>query len=554
MLFRKRILMMTAVLCSLCVMLPGIGEAKKVPPVKKIVFVPHDNRPISEKQTVDVVRRLGYEVVVPPDELLGSREDLGNPDVLWKWLDTKVTEIQKDKKADLQAVVVSSDSLLYGSLVGSRKHNYSQKQILTRAENFRQLRKKHPRTPLYVFSSIMRTPRSGEASGHMEPEYYSSYGADIFRYTALRDKEEEASLDKREKKELAFLQKIIPASALKDWNERRGKNMEANKFLVDLSKADAFDFLLFGRDDNAPYSQTHMEKRHLADYAKQKAVPESRYRSMAGIDEAGMLLLARAVHDTSREMPSIFVRYNWGSGEFTVPAYSDERINISIDDAIAVAGGMRVTSPEGADLILAVNTNPNGKTYEAAARSNDGRGGEGTKYFVDILEEYLAKGYPVAVADVAYANGSDNALMERLRGRNLLFRLRGYAGWNTATNSTGFVIGEGLLARKMKKESVEELLITRYLDDWAYQANVRNIIARQLTWLRGDGVYGRLDAKRESVSERTAMMLSRFVEENLPPRKDLAEIEVIHPWNRMFEADIIHTKRDDGPLLKMNTK
>ena len=555
MLFRKHVSMMVAVFCSLCVLaLPEAGEAKKVPPVKKIIFVPHDNRPISDKQTVDVVRRLGYEVVVPPDETLGSRENLGNPDVLWNWLDAKVAEVKKDKKADLQAVVVSSDSLLYGSLVGSRKHNYSQQEILRRAENFQRLRKKYPRTPLYVFSSIMRTPRSGEASGHMEPEYYDSYGADIFRYTALRDKGEETTLSKREKEEQAFLRKLIPAAAMKDWDDRRGKNMEANKFLVDLSRANAFDFLLFGRDDNAPYSQTHMEKRHLADYAKKKEVPQTRYRSMAGIDEAGMLLLARAVHDTSKEMPSVFVRYNWGSGEFTVPAYSDERINISIDDAIAVAGGMRVASPEEADLVLAVNTNPNGKTYEAAARSNDGHSGEGTKYFADILEEYLAKGYPVAVADVAYANGSDNALMECLRDRDLLFRLRGYAGWNTATNSTGFVIGEGLLARKMKKESVEELLLTRYLDDWAYQANVRNVIARQLTWLRGDGVYGSLDDKRESVSERTAMMLSRFVEDNLPPRGDLEEIQVVHPWNRMFEADIIHTKRDDGPLIRTNAK
>ena len=34
----------------------------------------------------------------------------------------------------------------------------------------------------------MRTPRTGEASGHEEPGSYRNYGADIFRYTVLRDK------------------------------------------------------------------------------------------------------------------------------------------------------------------------------------------------------------------------------------------------------------------------------------------------------------------------------------------------------------------------------
>ena len=33
-------------------------------------------------------------------------------------------------------------------------------------------------------------------------------------------------------------------------------------------------------------------------------------------------------------------------------------------------------------------------------------------------------------------------------------------------------------------------------------------------------------------------MLTRFVEENLPPIDSLAYIEVRFPWNRMFESDI----------------
>ena len=497
----------------------------------KIIYVPHDNRPISDKQTAAVVRKLGYDVVVPPDELLGSRNDLGHPEALWQWLEQNA--------AGAKAAVISSDSLLYGSLVGSRKHTYTQQEIAARAERFAQFHKEFPKLKLYSFGSIMRTPRTGEASGHEEPEYYRNYGADIFRYTLLKDKQEVEGLTRREKKEYAFLEQLIPQKSLRDWLGRRDKNFAANKQLIDLTKNNVFSYFVLGRDDNAPYSQTHLESRHLAEYGR--ALGKSQFQAMAGIDEIGMLLLTRAVNDLRSEMPFVYTRYNWGRGEFTVPSYSDERIRDSIEDAIYAAGGMAVRSPEKADLVLLVNTNPNGKTYEANDRANNGTPREGTTYFADIVSENVAKGYPVAIADIAYANGADNALMEELKNRGLLFKLKAYAGWNTATNSTGFVLGEGMLVKHMQNDDIDDLLLTRYLDDWAYQANVRNTMARQLTWLRGDGFYGSLDGKMQAVQYRSQRMLTRFVEENLPPMRTLEELSITFPWNRMFESDITHT-------------
>ena len=507
----------------------GFARHKEVKP-DKILFIPHDNRPISDKQTAEVVQKLGYEVVVPPDNLLGNRENLGNPDALWTWIHANAK--------DAKAAVISSDSLVYGSLVGSRKHNYNKGEVLERASRFRQFRKENPKLPLYVFGSIMRTPRSGEASGHEEPKYYRSYGGDICRYTVLSDKEEVEGLSRRETKEKAFLQELIPKKDLADWLGRRGKNYAVNEELIKLTRGNVFDYLVLGRDDNAPYCQTHMESRHLSESGKD--LGKARFQTMAGIDEMAMLLMARAVNNLRRDVPFVYTRYNWGRGPNTVPAYSDEKISISIQDAIIAAGGMPVTSPARADLVLMVNTNPNGKTYEANARSNDGSEREGTKYFADLVSDYVGKGYPVGIADIAYANGADNALMEQLKKRKLLFKIRAYSGWNTPTNSSGFVIGEGMLVRNMKKDDVDALLLTRYLDDWGYQANVRNTIARQLTWLRGEGVYGSLDAKREAVSLRTQTMMKRFATENLPPFPSLEEIYVYFPWNRLFESDVQH--------------
>ena len=510
----------------------AVDAAKREPITDKIVFVPHDSRPISSKQTADVVQRVGYEIVVPPTELLGNREDWGHPDELWTWLDAALAQ------PGVKAAVISSDAMIYGSLVGSRKHSYTRDQILARAARFKELQRAHPKTPLYVFGSIMRTPRSGEASGHEEPEYYRRYGADIFRYTLLRDKEEVEGLTRRERKEYDFLGRLIPKEALADWLGRREKNYVVNEYLIELMKRhDTFRYLTLGRDDNAPFSQTHLESRHLTETGA--SLGKTRFQTMAGIDEIALLMLTRAVNEQKHEIPFVFARYNWGRGADTVPAYSDEKISTSISDAVLAAGGMMVRAPEKADVVLTVNTNPDGSTYEANAVINDGTPREGTAYFADLVSDYVAKGYPVAVADIAFANGSDNALMAELQKRGLLYKIHAYAGWNTPTNSSGFALGEGMLVRHMDADSVDHLLTTRYLDDWAYQANVRNMIARQLTWLRGDGFYGSLGTKMDAVSLRSTRMMNRFIEENLPPIAEINTVTVTFPWNRMFESDIL---------------
>ena len=115
-------------------LIPHAADAAKRPPVtEKIVFIPHDSRPISSKQTAEVVRRVGYDVVVPPAELLGNREDWGHPDELWTWVDATLAQ------PGVKAAVISSDAMIYGSLVGSRKHSYTRSQVLARAARFAEL-------------------------------------------------------------------------------------------------------------------------------------------------------------------------------------------------------------------------------------------------------------------------------------------------------------------------------------------------------------------------------------------------------------------------------
>ena len=537
----------TALLLCLAVFLAavsGIAAAKKKEAPKDkgtIVFIPHDNRPISDVETADTIRQLGYKVVVPPDELLGSNSNLGDSDKLWQWLEDNTTvPHKKDKKPPykplpgIKAVVLSGDAMIYGSLVGSRKHHFTQQKLLERVKKFQEFKDSHPKVPMYVFSSIMRTPRTGEASGSEEPGYYFSYGTDIFRYTALKDKEEVEGLTKREKKEMKFLTEFLPQEAIDDWMSRRSKNLAVNKAMIDLAKAGTFSYFCLGRDDNAPYSQTHRESRWLNDYGRE--LGKTRFNNMAGIDEFGMLLLTRAVNDLEAVMPFVYVRYNMGEGARVVPSYSDEAIDKTIRSHVIMAGGVYVTTPARADLVLLVNTNPNGETFEANDAGNTEKSRFSTRYFMNMLEEELAEGRPVGIADIAYANGSDNALMAALRDKDLLFRLQAYSGWNTPTNSTGFVLGQGMLVPRMSDESRKRLLYTRYLDDWGYQANVRQNLSATLGYFKGQGSGGNLNEKRAQTEASATLRMQTFAGWNLPKFVDVKQIKVTMPWNRLFEC------------------
>ena len=163
---------------------------------------------------------------------------------------------------------------------------------------------------------------------------------------------------------------------------------------------------------------------------------------------------------------------------------------------------------------------------------------KGTKAFAKMVEDAVKAGYPVGVADIKYANGADNALLNILEQKNLLFKLKTYSGWNTATNSTGFALGTGMLTGKMTDAAKDHLLAVRYLDDWAYQANVRSQVGAELVRNFGSyKYYYKLDDKLAFAEKRNTELMQDFARKNMPNIP--ADFTVKNPWLRMFECDVI---------------
>ncbi|MBR3497863.1 MAG: DUF4127 family protein [Selenomonadaceae bacterium] len=494
---------------------------------KKIIYVPIDNRPVNLFQVVQVAENLDYEILTPPEEILGSKKFGGDPEKIWQWLE--------ENSAQADYAVLSTDALIYGSLVASRMHELPAEKILERAQRFKAFHKKFPHLTIYALGTIMRTPRSGSHAS-AEPEYYYTHGAKIFRYTALLDKQETEKLSRKEQKQLDALKKEIPAEYLDDWFMRRAKNFDANKLLIDYTREGVFDYFLLGCDDSAMYSQTHKESRHLTALAADMG--KTVLQVTSGTDELGMLMIARAINRDRDHRPFVSVEYNAGKGAETFPSYCNEPLGVSIDAAIIAAGGLRIPAHERADLVLAVNTRRDGKTFEASSDKNKIKERGDLKTFLKIVEDFTAKNYPVAVADVSFANGADRALMNRLEKNDLQFKIRAYGGWSTATNSTGFLIGSGVLTKFMGEKDIGELLITRYLDDWLYQSIVRQEIVGASYGIAGEG--NPLDLKEKVpplekiLNERMLALVAEHL--HLPNHWRLENLKFTLPWLRTFEC------------------
>ena len=222
---------------------------------KVILYVPQDDRPISSDQTAQVIRSMGYTVEMPPKDLLGDRDKAGRPEEINRWLVEMVVKIK--------VAVISSDAMIYGSLVASRKHHIPKDLLLRRVKNIEKLHDTHPKMPIYVFSSIMRTPKDGASSGTEEPEYYVKYGQAIANYTKI-DNADTSGLN--ESYQVA-LREGVPEAALKDWLSRRRTNVEVNKQLINLVKNNDVVYMATGKDDNSKLSQTHRESNELREYA-----------------------------------------------------------------------------------------------------------------------------------------------------------------------------------------------------------------------------------------------------------------------------------------------
>ena len=506
-------------ICAASLLAPTSVSAKKL----TLLYIPLDDRPVCLDYVQQTMEAADCKIILPPVKYIASHDRNGNPEKITEWLATKAP------KAD--AAVISTDSLLYGGLVASRTHHISRPQLNQRLQVVRNLSKMLP-LRIYAFSTIMRTPKASK--GRVEPAYYATLGPSIFAYSELLDKKDQGKLTSKDREKLAALEKELPPAQLKDWLDRRKLNQAINVELTRIARQGKFHYLAIGKDDNATLSATHMEARQLSMITFE--VPATTLQIVDGVDQLGLLLLVRAYNEVQGLAPRIYPLYSPGVGPGTLPQFSDARLQDSVPQQIVAAGARLAPSAQQADLVLALNTPPDGVVKDSTADDNQFFASPANKKFVGTLEQLLRANTPVSLADISYSNGADNGFMDLLARSPAASRLAAYNGWNTADNAVGYAIAQGLLAPAMDGAHRSRLLRQRLIDDWYYQSNARRKVSNELDkHNREEMKYELLQAQQpvlDFVTKDCQRMAKRYA------WTKGSQFELSFPWDRLFEVNV----------------
>lgn len=466
----------------------------------KIALIPIDNRPVCynlPKDTAKIDNDL--ELFLPDKKFLGGLRSTANVNEILKWI---------ENLPQVDAMIVSLDTIAYGGLVASRRCKNSTDEIKATLEEFKN-KCEGKCDKIYAFSSVMRI--SNNNINEEEKEYWDKYGEQIFEYSYRFHKE---GTDVSE----------VPQEILSEYLATRQRNFTINKMYLDWAEQGFFNTLVFSKDDCAEYGFNVLE----AEILKRKIIEKSLISSTfikTGADEIPLTLLARSMCEFRGAAPKISPEF-LAQGELypykdLISNYEDISVEQCVQAQIELAG-CKCADEQDSDIILLVNN------FEE--RQGEIVMGVKTKGFSGKLS-FPEK--PFIIADVRFANGADNKFIEKLFKKKLSFNnFYGYSGWNTSANTLGSLIYAGIvrfLAKDYNEDAFKKLQLIRFLDDWAYQANIRQELK---------GKPEKTNNKRPNVIKLKILMLK--YEKKLKKILEVKSgIKYSFPWKRFFEVGIV---------------
>lgn len=495
--------------------------------IKKIVMLPLDERPCNYDYP-KMMPKAGYELILPPKEIMGDKKIPGDTDKIREWLLKNVE--------DCDACIVALDTLIYGGIVPSRLHYLSEGELQKRADTIYEIRRINPKMKLYLFQLIMRCP--SYSLSDEEPDYYDICGAELFLYGRYSHLEKLGKLTDEERIDFERIKGVIQPEYLSDFTDRRSKNIRVLMKNLDFVKNGVCDYFIVPQDDAAQYGFTAMDQIKVREYLKDNVL-HLKTAMYPSADDTGLSLLARAVAELNGVTPKVFVHYASVKAGQVIPWFEDRLLDETIKYHVLAIGGVRVYSLTEADIVLVVNMG-SGMYHKWQGEYANAYDVERNLTEIVRFTEYALKlNKVVAIGDVATCNGADEELINMLYDVDLLLKIHAYAGWNTSSNTLGTAICQSLLYFIGKDRSgTDNFLIHRYYEDLGYMGYVRGYVTDNV--LPGLKLEGKkADGKNGKVAQAVKENLESYMKANYQKiAEKVLSVKVEMPWRRMFEADI----------------
>jgi hypothetical protein len=480
-----------------------------------IAALPVDGRPAVRSQVQAMVACSPWTLRVPPVEALGRFRQAADRDALRAWLLAQAGEAA--------GIVVSLDMLVYGGLVPSRFIDDPLPALQARLQVLQALRDADPARPIFAFAATLRISDSDNAEE--EKGYWAEHGRALWAWSYHGDRARRTgAADSAQRAREAEAR--IPAEVREDYLATRQRNFQLTRQALQLVARGVIDRLVLPQDDTAEFGLNVAERLALEQEAAALGLG-GRVAVYAGADEVLHTLCARLVSQLEGRAPLRVALAP--SDPAHVPRlrarYEDRPVLQSVAAQVQAAGAQLCEDPAQADVLLALHTQGTAQGDWALGVPLPQRVPVSPQWF-ETLHDWVRTGRPLALADLAFANGGDPWLLAQE-----LPPLSAYAGWNTAGNSLGSVLAQSVLAHGREGEPPARLaLALRLLEDGLYQAQLRQTLR------------GAVDEARASPAE--LLSVARAIV--LPQAQAWAASRGLGcrvaglalPWDRSFEIDL----------------
>lgn len=549
----------------------------------KILLLPLDERPCNASFPGRLFPADKVQILLP--RKLGHKKHPADFSVLSDFL------FEKAKDAD--ALLLSLDMLLYGGLIPSRLHHLKTEMLFSRLHLIRELKEKYPALPIYAFATVMRCP--AYSSDDEEPDYYERFGSAIHARGAsmhralaglttsseaegpvpspaglLPAASGEGEISAPFSSAPAITPSAEPVSAsslddgdsqdpepclssdfetcLEDYLARRALNKQLSLQALELVKEGILESIVFPQDDSMRFGFPAMDQEEIRRRILTLGLTE-RAMMYPGSDEIALTLLCRILLNHHGFLPKVYVKYLTDGARSLIPLYEGLPLSATTSYQLHSAGCITADTCAEADIVL-LETAPSGSMEEAWSQPSRSPSYFAERNFPEMLsfiKRMRSAGKVVTVADNAYANGGDLDLIRILDADHLLMDLQGYAGWNTNANTMGcaiamgvcaFLYGEqGLFQEPAAEAQRRNFLISRYIEDACYQADVRQCVTKKIPPLGFD--YFDTGEEEGEVRDLILAELQIRIETELSSLADRIQIRRLTlPWKRMFEIDL----------------